>query len=153
MFKIKRILCVVMIGFILVGCGNKEKITAEEFKTEMEESGLEVVDQTDSLEEQEYQKIYVAVKDKKYKIEYYLMDSGDSAKALYDYFKENLEKKYGNNKKAVILGSDFENQAHYQVSVSDYYYEVVRIEDTVLYATADSNEKKEVKSIIKELGY
>lgn len=85
----KKILKVVSVVFLLIfvcGCGNttnSQTMTAQEFKRNMEDRGLEVVDQTSSASDSTYQYIYVALDKEKYSFEYYFMDSPEASDTVY----------------------------------------------------------------------
>lgn len=70
----------------MCGCGNttnSQTMTAQEFKRNMEDRGLEVVDQTSSASDSTYQYIYVALDKEKYSFEYYFMDSPEASDTVY----------------------------------------------------------------------
>lgn len=153
---IKIILSMVLVIAFFSGCGNvasDEIMTAKEFKKNMENKGFTVADQTDSAADSTYQKIYVAVDDKKYSFEYYFMNSDKSADVVYQYAVTNLDETYKDMENAAILEEEKHNISDYSVSASDYYCRVLKKENTVLYVTAYHDSEDEAKSIIKELGY
>ena len=154
----KNFLFIVAMVFILMlsGCGKSstsEPITTTKFKTIMEEKGLEVTDKTDSAKDHSYQEIYVAVDEEKYSFEYYFMKGEDSADVVYQYAVSNLSNTYDGVDDATILEDENNSVADYSVSASDYYCEVLKKENTVLYVTAYHDYELEAKKIIDELGY
>lgn len=54
-----------------------------------------------------YQKIYVAVDDKKYSFEYYFMNSAESADVVYQYAVTNLGDTYKDVENATILETEY----------------------------------------------
>ena len=120
---------------------------------EPEKKGFTVVDQTASAADSTYQKIYVAVDDKKYSFEYYFMNSAESADVVYQYAVTNLGDTYKDVENATILEKEKQNISDYSVSASDYYCRVLKKENTVLYVTAYHDYEDKAKSVVKELGY
>ena len=153
MKNIKGILSLTLVIIFLVGCSSTETMTSNEFKKSMEKKGFTVVDQTASAADSTYQKIYVAVDDKKYSFEYYFMNSAESADVVYQYAVTNLGDTYKDVENATILEKEKQNISDYSVSASDYYCRVLKKENTVLYVTAYHDYEDEAKSVVKELGY
>lgn len=150
------VLGIVLALICFTGCGDSssaETMTAKEFKKNMEEMGLSVEDQTSSAADSTYQKIYVAIDDEKYSFEYYIMKSEDSADVVYQYAVSNLNNTYEGDDTATISEKEKKSFADYSVSASDYYCEVLKKENTVLYVTAYHDYESEAKDIIAELGY
>lgn len=154
MRKFIRVLSVVIIVFLLEGCGkDSETMTAKEFQTVMEKKGFTVVDQTESAVDSTYQKIYVAIDENKYSFEYYFMRDNNSAITVYDYAVDNLKAVYGNDDTVEIWENSSEKSAVCKVNASDYYCEVVRKDNTVLYVTSYVAFAEDAKAILEELGY
>ena len=155
----KKILKVVSVVFLLIfvcGCGNttnSQTMTAQEFKRNMEDRGLEVVDQTSSASDSTYQYIYVALDKEKYSFEYYFMDSPEAFDTVYQYAVSNINNIYEDVDTATITEEDKKKYTDYQVSAEDYYCEVIKQENTVLYVTAYHDYESEAKQIVSELGY
>lgn len=155
---VKLLMCMVLIATTLVGCvkvsfSKKESVpmTATEFKTQMEEKGFTVTDQTDSAADSTYQEIYVAVEEEKYSFEYYFMKDPNAAEVVYQYAVSNLNNTYKEDEKALIVEAVEDTTANYNVSADDYYCEVIKKENTVLYVTAYSDYKEDAQKIIAEL--
>ena len=149
-------MCIMLIATSLTGCGNlssTETMTAKEFKNQMEGKGFTVEDKTDSAKDTNYQKIYVAADVEKYSFEYYFMKRDDSADMVYQYAVSNLNRTYEGKDTATIVEKEKNGMAYYSVSAEDYYCEVIKKENTVLYVTAHHDFKEEAKKIISELGY
>lgn len=151
---IKGIICVLIITVLFTGCGSSdttETMTANGFKKSMEDRGVTVVDQTSTASDSTYQKIYVAIDEDKYSFEYYFMNNVDSADVVYRYAVSNLNEVYA--EEATISEDEKNNIKKYCVSASDYYCEVLKKENTVLYVTAYHDYENEAKNIVKDLGY
>lgn len=153
---VRRIIGLLTIAALLTGCGsstNTETMTAKEFKRDMENMGFVVEDQTESAADSTYQKIYVALDEEKYSFEYYFMKDENSADVVYQYAVSNLNKVYGEEETATILEEEKNSIRDYSVSASDYYCEVIKKENTVLYVTAYHGYEDDAKSILKDIGY
>ena len=149
---LEKYLAITLVLVLMTGCGSaadKEIMTAKEFQKKMEGMGLTVEDQTSSAKDSTYQKIYVAVDEEKYSFEYYFM-KGD---VVYQYAVSNLSNTYDGVDDATILEDENNSVADYSISASDYYCEVLKKENTVLYVTAYHDYELEAKKIIDELGY
>lgn len=159
MKRVSKILCAMALGALtLTGCGangqsDDEIMTTTEFKRVMEKKGLSVTDQTETAADKSYQEIYVAVDEEKYSFEYYFMKGEDSADVVYQYAVSNLSNTYDGVDDATILEDENNSVADYSISASDYYCEVLKKENTVLYVTAYHDYELEAKKIIDELGY
>ena len=111
------------------------------------------IDELRELLKNEEKPIYVAVDEEKYSFEYYFMKGEDSADVVYQYAVSNLSNTYDGVDDATILEDENNSVADYSVSASDYYCEVLKKENTVLYVTAYHDYELEAKKIIDELGY
>ena len=111
------------------------------------------VNELSELLKNEEKPIYVAVDEEKYSFEYYFMKGEDSADVVYQYAVSNLSNTYDGVDDATILEDENNSVADYSISASDYYCEVLKKENTVLYVTAYHDYELEAKKIIDELGY
>ncbi|MBR2707592.1 MAG: hypothetical protein IKE74_10230 [Mogibacterium sp.] len=158
MKRIISLICIILLTLTLAGCSKGEDMkspnTADEFKSEMEELGLSVVDQTSSANgDSSYQKIYVATDGDKYSFEYYFMTGINPAKNIYTYLTENLDATYTDDSSAVIVANSSEESGKYEVTASDYYCAVLHNQNTVLYVTSQIDNADEAKDLISKLGY
>lgn len=158
MKRIISIAAAFLVIFSLASCsgGGSEStpMTANQFKSSMEEKGLSVVDQTDSVDaDSSYQDIVVATDGDKYSIEYYAMTDVESAKNVYSYATNNLDSNYKDDSSAVILANSTEDSGRYEVTASDYYCVVWQNKNVVVYLTSSVDYKDEVRSILSEIGY
>ncbi len=94
----KRIFTLTMLAAILlslVGCGaKKEALTTKQFKRFMEEKGFTVLDQTEAMDNSDYQDHFVATDIEKYSFEYCFMRNTVTAKSLYDVLAERVKTNY-----------------------------------------------------------
>ena len=138
---------------LLSGCQSKQALTAEDFKSKMEEKGYDLQDCTDQFEGYDFvEQVYVALDDEgSYQIEFY--DLSDDAHAR-DFFSNNVQifKESKSNMSAntnVSLG----NYEKYTQTDSDQFSMISRIDDTVIYVVEEKENKEAVEAVVKELGY
>lgn len=152
---ISVIIVVIVLGVILTFMLAKEKtpITAEEFKTIMEEKGYVIGDATAQFEEYGYiNKTYIAAnKDYTYQIEFYEILDEEYARNFFSLNKKVFEDIKGNL--ATETNVSMKNYSIYTLSTERKYRVLSRIENTVIYVNVDDAYKDEVKGILEELGY
>lgn len=160
MMKHKSVQTLIAVGLLitmilsLTACGGrKEPMTGKEFKRFMEEKGLEVIDQTESAANDDYQYVFVALDREKYSFEYYFMRNDTTAENLYAYAVENVHSQYENKNGSAFTEVKHGKKGDFSMSASDYYVRVIRHANAVLYVTAYPDAKAECKEIIKEIGY
>ena len=138
----------------ITACGKeKEAISAEEFKSIMEGLGLTVSDQSNSVNGNTQQYIYVATDMEKYSFEYYYMDSNADADDLYNYAVNGVANSHKDSKHATTVENNNAFEQSYAVSFDDYYVHVAKIQNAVLFVTAYPDYKTESQFIIKKLGF
>lgn len=146
------VLCVSLV-LLLTGCGTKEPITADDFKTKMEDKGYVVIDPMHITEyTPEIERVYTAQnKNNSYEIIYYQIDSDDNAKKIYNGIKNDYEKL----KTGAVLETnvDLKNNNKYTLQNDGQYKVVSRIDNTIIYLDVADSHKNEVKDILKYLGY
>lgn len=142
--------------FLIVGKGvidSKEPITAEEFKTIMEDDDYIVQDATSQFSNYSYiNKIYLAIsEDYTYQIEFYELSNEDYAKNFYDNNVEVFKNNAGNSKKNSYV--ELDKYSKFSQETNNKYQVVSRIENTAIYVNVDDEYKDEVKDILDEIGY
>ena len=96
--------------------------------------------------------IYIAANPKdNYQIEFYVLESVDTAKTFFSENKTRFSKEVGKNK--IETKSKKGNSEKYTVTSLGQYRLVSRIENTVIYLDTRESNKKKVDEILKELGY
>lgn len=148
------VIAVIVITIVFISL-NKEKtsITAEEFKTKMEEKGYHVIDATEQFASYDYvKKVYLATnEDYSYKLEFYELADDNYATLFYNNNKAILEASKGSvsaeNSVAV------KNYAQYSLSSNGKYMIVSRINNTVLYASVEDTYKDSIKGMVEEIDY
>lgn len=148
------ILCEIML-FTLTGCGNKKAITADDFKTIMEEKGYNVQDATDQFTTYDRaEKIYIAINtDKNYQIEFYQFLDINKTIYFFETNKTILEVNSSSSSVSADSSVSMKNYEKYQVTVDGRYKVLSRIDNTLVYINVDSNYKDEVKGILDIINY
>ena len=146
----KLVLALVAASLMLVGCGNKESITASTFTSTMEEKGFEVADVAEQYEDEEIKNVVIAMNED-YQVEFYVFSTEDRASAVFAGNKDTIESLSSGN--SVNTSVSMGNFATYSLTTSENYYIVSRIGNTVMYANVGVAHKDAVSSIISEFGY
>lgn len=150
------IILAVIIGIVcmVIHNLNKEKtpVTADKFKTTMEAKEFRVVDVTSQFAQYSnyMNKAYVAQKDG-YQIEFFVLSDVDNATKMYHTNKEKFESQKGNASGSYT--TSMKNYSLYSITTNGKYKYVSRIDNTLVYVDADTNYQKEIKTVLKELGY
>lgn len=148
----KKILILVLIlsMVITVGCGSHDVVTVNEFNELMKEEGLTIVDATDQFEEGVVISVSIAMTED-YQIELYIVPSDDQAKAAFEenkvYFK-SIESTLSNESE--VSSDDY---GKYSRNTDDFYFSVIRVENTFLYIDVPKDSKDKVLELIEKIGY
>ncbi len=146
--------------FALAGCGDKTAVTSNEFSATMETNGYEVVTDADGIYDPWADSgytddtVYAVAPDGGYTICFYDMPdaaTGSSATVLYNSVQQTYESYKGNSssEKNVSAG----NHSKYTLTSGGYYYAVSRIDDTVVFVSANSDYKSEINDALDSIGY
>lgn len=143
-------------GFFLVkNIINQEKnpITAQEFKSVMENKGYIIIDAKKQFDGYNYiQDAYIAMNDKgEYQIEFYKMSDKENATMFYEHNKSVFESSKSSS--SAQTNNDMKNYSKYTLQSNDKYMVISRVEDTVVYVKVDSKYKDNIKDILKEIKY
>lgn len=149
------LLAVAMLITALAGCGGeKTPVSPEEFRSQMEEAGLQVVDQTENApEDSGMTTVLVALEENRYQVELYVFKDENSAKSLYDTTKNGLQSNYEDVSGKVETSRDSGSYSKYTIQVDGGYVSVARIGDTLVYAKGLSEYKDDVRDAVEKLGY
>ena len=144
---------VMLVGvFTFTGCGKKEALTAETFKTTAAEKGYEVTDITEYITSEDITSAQIALKTNAYQIEFYVAKDEKGAKAGYEQYIANLEAVAGTSG---TKGKETTSKtgAKYIDENGDYYSVVSRLDNTYLYVRAAKTYSAEIAKVVSELGY
>ena len=150
------ILIVALVGVVIFINNNAKKqstVTADEFKSFMEEKGYIVMDSTSQFADYEnIVKVNIAAnEDYSCKIEFYELSDDDYAKSFYNSNKYVFQTAKTDSDEETNV--DLENSSKYIVSSDSRYKVVSRINNTIIYLNVDSSNKETVENILNELGY
>ena len=140
-----------IIGVIYLVNFEKTPVTANTFKEIMEANKYQVtiVNEKDNLEVG-IEEAYVATNDE-IEVNFIICTDEEYAEenyeAKYDYIEEEKGSSYSSSK------SSINNYAKYAVTSRGKYMYIARIDNTLIYIEVDEEQKQEIKTIIKELGY
>lgn len=147
------LLITLVIGLFALLGKTKNPITAEEFKSKMEEKEYITGDATQQYDEYGYvKKVYIAAsKDRTYQIEFYVLEDNDYATSFYNTSKNIFE----NSKGSVFSRTNvnLKNSSKYTLSANGEYKVVSKIDNTVIYVDTEDTNRDIIKEILKELGY
>lgn len=151
--KILYVLTLMVVTLTLTGCGNKKAITIDEYKDIMSTNSFVLNDAKNRISvNSNIKDIYIAANPKdNYQIEFYVLESVDTAKTFFSENKTRFSKEVGKNK--IETKSKKGNSEKYTVTSLGQYRLVSRIENTVIYLDTRESNKKKVDEILKELGY
>lgn len=151
--KILYVLTLMVVTLTLTGCGNKKAITIDEYKDIMSTNSFVLNNAKNRISvNSNIKDIYIAANPKdNYQIEFYVLESVDTAKTFFSENKTRFSKEVGKNK--IETKSKKGNSEKYTVTSLGQYRLVSRIENTVIYLDTRESNKKKVDEILKELGY
>lgn len=138
--------------FFLTGCSKKVALTNTKFKEKLEKKNYTIVDVSEQYSQAEYvETVYLAQsKDKSYQIEFYVFKTPEDAQVFYENNKKIFEDK---KDKVGYTEINLNTYSKYENKTKSKYNVVSIIENTAIYASIPKEKQKEVKKIIKDLGY
>ena len=152
----KRILVVcsiVMLLFVLTGCGDKTAISADTFRSKMEAHDFYVSDASLQFSVYDFVENVTVAGDPSgnYQLEFYTFTTDGDAIESFQTNKSDFEQKKGSTSTEKSKnGKNFES---YSLTSNGRCMYVSRVDNTMLYLDIPDSYKKEVKKIVKELGY
>ena len=153
------IVVVFLIIFAIIGSVlmlfNKEKnsISSADFDTIMTQKEFSVRDATHQFSDFGYMKqVHFATSvDESLQIDFYETKDDESAIRFFRQKREQMELSKGNV--SAQTSAEFKNNAKFTLSSNGKYKVVSRINNTVIYVSADEVNKDTIKTILKEIGY
>ncbi len=152
-FVILVIVAIVIVSTVGKTLGEKVSLNNEEFISKIEEMGYTTKDVKSQFSSYDYIKTATLAheKDRKYKIEFYTMESDEGASYFFSVNKAKFEESQAVAKSKTKANG--KNHNKFTFTADGKYKVVSRIGNTCLYANVDVEYKEEVKNLIKELGY
>lgn len=151
--KLKSLSMFVLTVILLIctSCAvSKTPVTCEVFKEKMENQGYEIYEITDQYEEGLFDSAQIALKDD-YKVEFYVLPTNDDAVYMYNVNKSDFEALKGSKSSNSYV--EVGNYGFYELTTNDGYYALSRVENTLIFIKTDRENKDEMKSVLKNLGY
>lgn len=152
--KKKVFLVLVLMGslLLLTGC-SKKAITIEEFTSSVDTNKYTVGEyesgQIDTIIEGLERGAYIT--NGAFNINFYVLSNPAQAIDLFGLYKEEFEAQDADErKKYTIKADDYEI---YELTTDAMYNYICRVKNTLVYVSANAEDKDEVKSIIKNIGY
>ncbi len=137
----------------MTGCKEKTSINAEGFKSAMEAKGFAVADASEQFADvNEITCVYIALLGEgDHQIEFYELDSDDSARRLFAGNKNIFEQSItGNHAESSVSLANYDK---YTLTNNGAFMLLSRIDNTLVYVNSPSEYKDEINSILKEIGY
>ncbi len=145
------LLCITVM--LLVGCStSKTVISTNQFIEKATSNGYTTKDAKDQFSS--YDQILEATiidKADNFKVEFYVLNSTDDAKSMYETNKEIFEdsKEGTSTNTTTTIG----NYADYTLVTGGKYKHLCRVDNTLLYVNVDTTYQEEVIKFIDSLGY
>ena len=142
-----------LIWSVCTGCGAKEAKTMDDFTALAKELGYTISDCTEQFADYGHidQAVLAQSPDGKYQVEFYDLDSEESACVFYQENYEILSEREEDAVSHVSSGTD--SAQNYEITAKAGFGCVTRVGETCFYAVVDKEYADEVKSFKKELGY
>lgn len=138
--------------FTLTGCFSKEKINSKKFIDISKKEKLTIYEVTTQFKSYDnVKKVYAASNLRGWGITFFEFKNSDSAENIFnkkvEEFKKNKSKNDEDDK------SGIRNYSIYELTTSNNYYYISRVDNTLLIVDADSTHKKEINSFIEKIKY
>lgn len=144
-------ICFLML-ITLTGCGNKKVASSSDFKSIAESNDYIVSDVKNQYSAYDSVKeAYVAQHNSEYQLEFYVLDSSDSATQMFNTNKKTFEGYKGSSSSE--SSSNMGNYSKYALTSSGYYMYLCRVDNTLLYVRVNDSYKDSIKDFVKKLGY
>ena len=132
-------------------------ITSEKFKNYIGKQGFDVYNALDYLPDSTFKegiKVgYLTHKnnDKDFQINFF--EFLTETYTMYSYYNEVITIEKNNNEELVENNINTSNYSKYTALSNEYYYVMIRIDNTVIYTKTDKDNKQIVDNLLQELGY
>ena len=147
----KLIIGISLILLIATGCSiTKKALTTEEFANIVKNQGMIVADVNEQFKDYGYIKeATVAANTEGWQIEFYVLDTKNDAKTMYNKNSIEFNKESTNSSSKIEVG----NYKKEVLESSDYYMVLARVDNTLLYVKVPTKYKEKAKEIVNALEY
>ncbi len=150
--KILLITILITSLLFLTGCG-KKALTIEEFTSSFDTNKYTVGEyqngQIDTVIDGIQRGAYIT--NGSYTIDFYILENTSKAEALFKDEKATFEA--SKDGKTIENSIKINNYESYELTTDLMYMYTCRIDNTLLYINANVEDKDEIKSLVKKLGY
>ncbi len=147
MKKFCKYITLILIVLVLSACGNKKALSKEEIVKKLSSNGFSITDVTNQMEDKNISYI-ASANNGMFQIEYYVFAKEDDAKKAYEGNKKSFESNKTKGKEKVQ-----DKYEKYTQQLSDTYNMIIRKDNTLLYSSINIKYKKDLKKVIKDLGF
>ena len=150
--KLGIILTIIVMTFLLTGCGTKTVKTTNDFIALAEDSNLS----TKNIKEGQYASDdtirdgYVAYNNN-WQVEFYVLDTENTASSNFDTNVKIFEDSKGES--SAYVSFEGKNYESYSLVSNGQYMYICRVENTFIYANVSEEYQDDVKAFIKSFGY
>lgn len=135
---------------VLASCTSERKPQdADGFSKVMENNGFEVHDVSLGLDPTITSQIF-ALKEE-YQVEYYKFTDNEVCRETFDKIKEEMND--NNPVKTLSTDIDMDNYGYFDFNAGENYFIMARVENTLIYCTANKDNRNDIIGIFKTLGY
>ena len=150
----KRLLSIILIIFYLftfTGCSPKTPISVSDFTNKMETLGYEVIEDSEQCGGNGSISKCLYIEKGSIFVSFVVFSSKDYAVRGFNIVKKDAEYFQGGSYSTSSRNAS--NYSTYTLSSGDSYFYIVRIDNTLFYASCDKSEKKTLDEIIEVIGY
>lgn len=146
------ILSLIIGYYFFIKFNNKKPLSEEEFKNIMETLSYKVENTKENYSEyEEIKNVLKVSEENKYEITFIIFEEDEYALRYYRNAKSYFNARKDNYSTNSYV--NFKNYSKYTFTQNDNYVSITRIKNTILNIISKSENKKEIKNIIKKLNY
>jgi len=149
MKKVISLLLVTFLCFVLTGCGSEKAMTTKKFTETMSKEGYQLNDISEQYKNNQLIDQAVVASKEHHQIELYI---SKDAKKSEEYFQIDLQI-FGEKGNNTVKEETTKNTHTYSIIKNGKYIYISRIDNTLLFAYVNENEKTTVDKLIDKLGY
>ena len=144
---------IALVAILFIKSLNKKVYTEEEYTKILKNYNYKVVDKSNDYSHDSTVKSYLQAKNKEktYQVDFFIMDSKESAKEYYTNVKNEL-KRESNGIKAIEVNyqTGFDK---YIIEANGNYSVIIRSKNTIIYSNTKSTNKEKINTLIRILQY